>query len=151
MGLRWASPLCWCMMSSTNDNSYERLVRPYGLTVRSFRTMSPKPSDWEFGYVGLNASLRQFYLWCRLTLWRKKSRNSKMSLTYSHDPSQIPMYKGLRAREGYLFSLTSPSLFSLWTLTSGKRNYVMWVNVTQNVRVTWGTFVLPHIPQTPCV
>ena len=34
-----------------------------------------------------------------------------MSLTYSHDPSQRPMYKGLRAREGYSFSLTSPSLF----------------------------------------
>ena len=44
-----------------------------------------------------------------------------MSLTYSHDTSQMPMYKGLKAREGYLFSLTSPSLFSLRALTSGKR------------------------------
>ena len=44
-----------------------------------------------------------------------------MSLTYSHAPSQRPMYKGLRAREGHSFSLTSPSLFSLRTLTSGKR------------------------------
>ena len=40
-----------------------------------------------------------------------------MSLTYSHDPSQMPMYKGLRAREGYLFSLTSPSLFLNSSLT----------------------------------
>ena len=41
----------------------------------------------------------------------RKSETLKMSLTYSHDPSQMPMYKGLRAREGYSFSLTSPSLF----------------------------------------
>ena len=34
----------------------------------SFRTASPKPSDWEFEYVGLNASIRQSYLWCRLIL-----------------------------------------------------------------------------------
>ena len=36
----------------------KRFVRPYGLRVRSFRTASPKPSDWEFEYVGLNASIR---------------------------------------------------------------------------------------------
>ena len=36
-----------------------------------------------------------------------------MSLTYSHDPSQRPMYKGLKAREGHSFSLTSPSRFYL--------------------------------------
>jgi hypothetical protein len=42
----------------------------------------------------------------------------KMSLTYSHDPSQRPMYKGLKAREGLSFSLTSPSLFSFRALTS---------------------------------
>ena len=34
-----------------------------------------------------------------------------MSLTYSHTPSQRPMYKGLKAREGLSFSLTSPSHF----------------------------------------
>ena len=34
----------------------------------SFRTASPKPSDWEFEDVGLNASIRQSYLWCRLIL-----------------------------------------------------------------------------------
>ena len=33
-----------------------------------------------------------------------------MSLTYSHSPSQKPMYNGLKAREGHSFSLTSPSL-----------------------------------------
>ena len=43
-----------------------------------------------------------------------------MSLTYSHDPSQMPMYKGLKAREGHSFSLTSPSRFYLQALTSCK-------------------------------
>ena len=43
-----------------------------------------------------------------------------MSLTYSHDPSQMPMYKGPRAREGHSFSLTSPSRFYLqaWKIVS---------------------------------
>jgi len=36
-----------------------------------------------------------------------------MSLTYSHDEARMPMYKGLKAREGHSFSLTSPSLFRL--------------------------------------
>lgn len=40
-----------------------------------------------------------------------------MSLTYSHDTSQRPMYKGLKACEGYSSSLTSPSLFYLRALT----------------------------------
>ena len=39
-----------------------------------------------------------------------------MSLTYSHGTSQGPMYKGLKAREGYSFSLTSPSHF--WALVT---------------------------------
>jgi hypothetical protein len=65
-----------------------------------------------------------------------------MSLTCSHDPSQRPMYKGLKAREGHSFSLTSPSLFNLQALTSCKRirsdacHYAIGVNVTPNVRVT---------------
>ena len=41
-----------------------------------------------------------------------------MSLTFSHNRPQMPIYKGLRAREGRRFSLTSPSLFSLRALTS---------------------------------
>ena len=40
-----------------------------------------------------------------------------MSLTYSHDTSQRLMYKGLRAREGHSFSLTSPSHFQSLALT----------------------------------
>ena len=40
-----------------------------------------------------------------------------MCLTYSHDPSKWPMYKGLEAREGHSFSLTSPSHFWNSTLT----------------------------------
>ena len=36
----------------------KRLVRPDGLPVRSLRTASPKPSDWEFALIGLNASLK---------------------------------------------------------------------------------------------
>ena len=55
-----------------------------------------------------------------------------MSLTYSHDPSQMPMYKGLKAREGYSSSLTSPSLFFF----KPSRHYEIGVNVTQDVRVT---------------
>ena len=55
-----------------------------------------------------------------------------MSLTYSHDPSQRPMYKGLKAREGHSFSLTSPSLFFF----EPSRHYEIGVNVTPNVRVT---------------
>ena len=34
----------------------KRLVRPHGLPVRSLRTVSPNPSDWEFALIGLNAS-----------------------------------------------------------------------------------------------
>ena len=41
-----------------------------------------------------------------------------MSLTFSHRRPQRPMYKGLRAREGYPFSLPSPSRFYLRTLPS---------------------------------
>ena len=102
-------------------NYKKRFVRPYGLPVRSLRTTSPKPTDWEFELIGLNASIRQSYLWCRLIrlnvifilrwIGLEKIGNSKMSLIYSHDTSQMPMYKGLKAREGYSFSLTSPSLF----------------------------------------
>ena len=40
-----------------------------------------------------------------------------MSLTFSHHRSQIPIDKGLMAREGKRFSLTSPSLFLLRALT----------------------------------
>ena len=88
----------------------KRLFRPDGLPVRSLRTANPKPTDWARDLDEAIANIR----W----IGREKSRNSKMSLTYSHDPSQRPMYKGLRAREGYSFSLTSPSLFYLRALTS---------------------------------
>ena len=55
-----------------------------------------------------------------------------ISLTYSHAPSQRPMYKGLKAREGLSSSLTSPSRFFF----KPSRHYEIGVNVTQNVRVT---------------
>ena len=47
----------------------------------------------------------------------EKIWNAKMCLTYSHDPSKWPMYKGLKAREGHSFSLTSPSHFRNSPLT----------------------------------
>ena len=34
------------------------IVRPYGLSVRSLRTASPKPTDWEFSLIGLNESIK---------------------------------------------------------------------------------------------
>ena len=36
----------------------KRFVRPYGLPVRSLRTTSPKPTDWEFVLIGLNESIK---------------------------------------------------------------------------------------------
>ena len=43
--------------------------------------------------------------------------NFIFTLTSSHHPSQRPMYKGLEAREGQSFSLTSPSHFQSLILT----------------------------------
>ena len=51
-----------------------------------------------------------------------------MSLTYSHDPSQRPMCKGLKAREGHSFSLTSPSRFWNASLTL----IYLWQNLSEN-------------------
>ena len=43
--------------------------------------------------------------------------NFIFTLTCSHQRPQSPMYKGLEAREGLSFSLTSPSHFQSPTLT----------------------------------
>ena len=48
----------------------------------------------------------------------KKKMNSQMSLTFSHHKPQTSINKGLRAREGKRFSLTSPSRFLLRALTA---------------------------------
>ena len=48
---------------------------------------------------------------CGFSLQCLKNVDSKMSLTYSLGKARRPMYKGLKAREGHSFSLTSPSLF----------------------------------------
>ena len=59
-----------------------------------------------------------------------------MSLTYSHDPSQRLMYKGLMAREGLSSSLTSPSLFLNSSLT------VLYYGI---ICLTYNYHVITHI------
>ena len=86
------------------------LVRPDGLPVRCLRTESPNTTDWARAFDVAIANKR--------CAGFKKTTHSKMSLTFSYHRPQTPMYKGLRAREGKRFSLTSPSLFSLRALTS---------------------------------
>jgi len=48
----------------------------------------------------------------------KKNINSNISLPCSRHRPQTPIDKGMRAREGYPFSLPSPSRFYLRTLPS---------------------------------
>ena len=97
--------------------SFHDLVRPDGLPVRRPRTVSPKPSDYWFKAVGLNANLRRDDCDVPMHFFdessAKKSAHSKMSLPSSPNRSQRPMYKGLKAREGTPFSLPSPSRFRL--------------------------------------
>ena len=58
--LKWSQGALENRCCATRETTFckKRLVRPYGLPVRSLRTHSQKPSDWEFSLIGLNASLR---------------------------------------------------------------------------------------------
>jgi len=58
----------------------------------------------------------------------KKTMHSRLSLTYSHNRLQRPMYKGLKACEGYSFTLTSPSHFWGQSLTV----FFLWQKLLEN-------------------
>ena len=66
------------------------------------RTTSPLASDCQSEAVGLIVVINR--------TGRELLMISKKSLPSSLEASQMPMYKGLRAREGDSFTLTSPSL-----------------------------------------
>ena len=78
-------------------------VRPDGLPVRRPRTQSLNTSDWARAYDVAIVNKRR--------IERRKSTHSKMSLPWSRHIAQMPINKGLRAREGNPFSLPSPSRF----------------------------------------
>ena len=77
-----------------------------GLRVWRLRTESLKASDWKFRVSKLMAHDQ-----CGFCLPMPKKGWHKVTLTFSHNEALMPMYKGLRAREGHSFSITSPSLF----------------------------------------
>ncbi len=98
-----------------NNHGLLVLVRADGLRVRRGRTVSPKPSDWAPGLIGLVARCRRNS--CEPAWECKKTNEFENVPPFLPFLPEMPMYRGLKNGRDMLFSLPSPSRFHFLSLT----------------------------------
>ncbi len=99
------------------------------LLVRSLRTKSPKPTDWESEYVGLNARL----------LGVLSTKNKEFKNVPPLVPSEVSNTDRQRTKGTGGISVLTPVSLPFST------------EMTQKGRVTWGTLKVTPVFQTPYI